>query len=65
MSTLQESAHSNLKEHLDWDNGADLDLNKIADSMRADWEVTLSAPLGLTREEIEDVKASGDPKLVR
>lgn len=68
VSTLNEGSRSNLKKEIDWDNKVDRDLIEIADSMMADWEVTLSASLGLSRVQIEDVKArykNDDPRLER
>ncbi len=57
LSRLPVAAHPFLKKEIDWDNnGVDKDLNMIADSMGADWEVTLSVPLELTRTNIDDLK---------
>ncbi len=53
------AAHPFLKKEIDWDNnGVDNDLNMIADSMGADWEVTLSVPLELLWTDISDLKTT-------
>ena len=56
-ASLPPSRHPYLERQLDFDQGGvDRDLNKIADSI-INWEMNLSVELGLTNNEIHDIKA--------
>ena len=53
--SLPPCARPHLERQLDWGNeGVDEDLSEIADHM-IKWEEKLSAPLGLTEVDIDDI----------
>jgi hypothetical protein len=55
VSSIPACARPHLELQLDWDHeGVETDLCEIADHM-SKWEEKLSAPLGLTRVEIDDI----------
>ena len=55
VSSLPASACHLLEQQLDWDNGNDKDLIKIAYHM-IEWEEKLSCHLGLTEVDVYDIK---------
>ena len=57
VSSLPKSVSPFLCEKLDWDhNGVEKDLDAIARTM-SNWEAQFAVKLGLTRAEIEDIRA--------
>ena len=60
---LNPNAHCYLEKKIDWDNTVDEDLCEIADTM-GEWEIC-SPALGLTEQEIKDLKKEPPGKLLR